>query len=683
MKKVEKAKLQRLIRQSLRSLCEAGLPQSTNICIEGLIGITVNTDYIVLVNVHEEIGESEETDSVDCMPHHDSSSEVNRGRFHHGLQGKIMQRSHAHAFRRHMMQAMHAEMAGHGREAHSNSMGTSRVNQTPSRAFTKGLSTNQIEKEGYEFVDFNEDDMPVPSQAFQMPPSNLKDIASLREDKNSFDFSNFEKMFSSQGQPDSNEVRCGQEATLGNQGSPNEGVKGGGNPEEVQASTICITPVVENVRPDESNQAIPQQKQPSSGSLDNQESITDSPTRKLGVLIAIKQEGASKRSAKRQLETSAVHVEEISDNDVMLSEGTSDMDTSAMTADIDAQTIHQAQIGLTEDLNAHGENMEFDTFPHDVGHSLLQPEDHQSGLCDVDESLFQILPEVNIRAQDSQILDVVEVEDASENDINVKGEPREDKLDVESRDKSFPKSDEVAQTVSNQRLEKLMSFQKTFEDEVNSTPTKMAPGQDQSAVQSGTKPLESVSEEVHSDDSQDIPGDADGFLHPPYEHVYPRVRGGMFGRPGMFRGRGGAMFGRGAGMMGFGPGPPFFMMGGPKKRIWRCHVCGRFFVNKTNFETHMLKHENKGQGDAGLSDDVGMTCPYCNKRFRFKSWLDQHITTHTKEKLFHCPYCSKAYTRRRNVRKHMEMSHADVLGVPGEGEIQNTNDVGTNSIVIN
>ena len=321
MKKVEKQKLQRLICQSLRSLCEAGLPDSTNISIEGLIGITVNSEYVILVGVHEEIGDGE-VEMIEC--HGEAGRGVaggGKGMYLQNLQAKMFHQTHAAMLRQHMMQAMQAGMAvaqgvsaPHGMPAP----------EKPLRQYSK--ATQPHDKVDFSYSHFegsDEDEITSGNQTFTMASTPSKTIpAATQEEKDTFPFANYEPSVYAEN-PDKSEREetrvSGSHDTVPKPALPDKPLSVS---EQVQASTICITPVVESPKQDEcgSTNTKPPQSTVSPLTAADMVNITDY-GRKLGTLTAVKQEGAAgrRRGSKShhlhpQGETN-VQIEEISDSD--------------------------------------------------------------------------------------------------------------------------------------------------------------------------------------------------------------------------------------------------------------------------------------------------------------------------------------------------------------------------------
>jgi len=58
--------------------------------------------------------------------------------------------------------------------------------------------------------------------------------------------------------------------------------------------------------------------------------------------------------------------------------------------------------------------------------------------------------------------------------------------------------------------------------------------------------------------------------------------------------------------------------------------------------------------------EKNLACPFCEKLFAYQAILDEHLISHTKEKVFQCPEsdCKKAFGLKQNVETHFKLVHA-------------------------
>lgn len=75
-----------------------------------------------------------------------------------------------------------------------------------------------------------------------------------------------------------------------------------------------------------------------------------------------------------------------------------------------------------------------------------------------------------------------------------------------------------------------------------------------------------------------------------------------------------------------------------------CSICDKVFKRKEHLAQHMKLH-------LGLRpfkcDEAG-----CNKSFSRKEHLMRHVISHTGKKMFSCEYCQKLFSRKDNLNKH-------------------------------
>ena len=87
------------------------------------------------------------------------------------------------------------------------------------------------------------------------------------------------------------------------------------------------------------------------------------------------------------------------------------------------------------------------------------------------------------------------------------------------------------------------------------------------------------------------------------------------------------------------------------KKIHKCPICGKIISSGTN----LTKHIN------GVHNGVKPhECKECQKGFKSKWHLVQHMRSHTGEKPFTCPLCRKSFSQMGTVTKHIDEVHNGV-----------------------
>jgi uncharacterized Zn-finger protein len=87
----------------------------------------------------------------------------------------------------------------------------------------------------------------------------------------------------------------------------------------------------------------------------------------------------------------------------------------------------------------------------------------------------------------------------------------------------------------------------------------------------------------------------------------------------------------------------------PTKSFLYCDICSRYFEEKMDMESHMLKCHMK-------SEPTSFYCEYCSKEFMRRHLLNRHIKLkHTEKQRSHpCPTCNKSFFTISTLKKHIE-----------------------------
>ncbi|XP_002732411.1 uncharacterized protein LOC100379006 [Saccoglossus kowalevskii] len=107
----------------------------------------------------------------------------------------------------------------------------------------------------------------------------------------------------------------------------------------------------------------------------------------------------------------------------------------------------------------------------------------------------------------------------------------------------------------------------------------------------------------------------------------------------------------------------------------QCDVCGLFFRNSAALGTHKRTHTTDDP-TSSMFDDRGSTvhlderfkCNICDKVFRLKCGVKNHLLVHSGDKPYKCSFCDKAYQSYTNCHQHEIRYHGKPGVIPNNNE---------------
>ncbi|XP_063983880.1 gastrula zinc finger protein XlCGF57.1-like [Diachasmimorpha longicaudata] len=106
------------------------------------------------------------------------------------------------------------------------------------------------------------------------------------------------------------------------------------------------------------------------------------------------------------------------------------------------------------------------------------------------------------------------------------------------------------------------------------------------------------------------------------------------------------------------------VMKDPESEKFECETCGKSYVEKSYYNSHVRKHQAKHEGR--------YTCPTCERKFSTAAVLKCHIEVmHEKQPKYVCDICFKSFCGSRNLQEHRKRHVSQTCQECGE-KFENT-----------
>ncbi|CAG9824551.1 unnamed protein product [Phaedon cochleariae] len=83
--------------------------------------------------------------------------------------------------------------------------------------------------------------------------------------------------------------------------------------------------------------------------------------------------------------------------------------------------------------------------------------------------------------------------------------------------------------------------------------------------------------------------------------------------------------------------------------MWKfvCHVCGKRFPQRSNYEQHLRRHLGEKK----------FVCALCNKAFVTNKELQKHMDHHSNDRQYRCDQCGKEFRQKNSLNIHLTRTH--------------------------
>jgi len=103
-----------------------------------------------------------------------------------------------------------------------------------------------------------------------------------------------------------------------------------------------------------------------------------------------------------------------------------------------------------------------------------------------------------------------------------------------------------------------------------------------------------------------------------------------------------------------------------EERPFKCEKCWRNYKSKNKLLRHIMSFHDKIDRETKKPKQTEFDCPHCEKTFKRKATLDDHINYHITSRPFLCSECGASFKYRQSYSRHLKDMHTNTGQHPCE-----------------